>query len=61
MSHVARIELTEPQMRALLTELKLVLNPPMYAKVEKMHGELLELRERESVSRFLGANEPEYV
>ncbi len=58
---MSQVYLTEPQMRALLTELKLVLNPPMYAKVEKMLGELLELRERESVSRFLGANEPEYV
>ena len=58
---MSQVCLTEPQMRALLTELKLVLNPPMYAKVEKMHSEVLELRERESVSRFLGANEPEYV
>lgn len=58
---MSQVYLTEPQMRALLTELKLVLNPPMYAKVEKMHGELLELRERESVSRFLHGTEPEHT
>lgn len=58
---MSQVHLTEPQMRALLAELKLVLNPPMYAKIQKMHGELLELRERESITRFLGANEPEHV
>lgn len=48
-----RTDLTEAQMRQLLTELRPLLKPPLLAKVHSLVNELQALRERESVTRYL--------
>lgn len=50
---MARLDLTDAQMRQLLTELRPLLRPPLMAKVQSLVNELQALRERESVVRFL--------
>lgn len=48
-----RTDLTDQQMRQLLSELRPLLKPPQMAKVQSLVNELQALRERESVTRYL--------
>lgn len=50
---MARTDLTDAQMKTLLTELRPILKPPQMTKVQSLVNELQALRERESVTRFL--------
>jgi hypothetical protein len=48
-----RSDLTNLQIRQLLSELRPLLKPQQMAKVQSLVNELQALRERESVTRFL--------
>lgn len=48
-----RTNLTDQQLRQLLSELRPVLKPQQLLKVQSLVDELQALRERESVTRFL--------
>jgi len=50
---MTRTDLTDLQMRQLLSELRPLLKPPQMAKVQSLVNELQALRERESVTRYL--------
>lgn len=50
---MSRTDLTDPQIKALLSEIRPLLRSPQMLKLEKLVSELQALRERESVTRYL--------
>jgi hypothetical protein len=48
-----RIDLTDSQIRLLLAEIRPILKPPQFNKVQSLVNELQALRDRESVTRYL--------
>jgi hypothetical protein len=52
-----RTDLTESQIKTLLSELRTTLKPPQMQKVQSLVNELQALRERESVTRYLAGIE----